>query len=159
MGDTPKPQTKKNKPEKRHYTPEEKKVVLACLEANGGNLSKTARECGVARSTLIEWRDHPTGDATPDPAEIDTLKKEIQGSFVDKIKQTRERLLDRIYEVSKTEQDLFKLSGAFKTVMEAASEEEVNSAIAARIKTAQTQAAQGTADPRSTGGTGLPTTN
>lgn len=40
---------------KRSYTPEERAACLAALAANGGNLAKTAQQCGVPRKTLAEW--------------------------------------------------------------------------------------------------------
>ena len=39
----------------RHHTDDERAACLACLAANGGNVAKTARECGVKRSTLQLW--------------------------------------------------------------------------------------------------------
>ena len=42
---------------KRSYTPAKKKKALKALEANGGNVSKTAKEQKVPRTSLIAWRD------------------------------------------------------------------------------------------------------
>ncbi len=39
----------------RRYTDEERAACLASLAANGGNVKKTARECGVPRQTLQRW--------------------------------------------------------------------------------------------------------
>ena len=40
---------------RRQYSDEEKAATLAALRANAGNVSKTARQCGVPRPTLIGW--------------------------------------------------------------------------------------------------------
>jgi len=46
---------------KRQYSDDERAAALAALDANGGNVNKTAREEKIPRVTLIEWRDgrHP----------------------------------------------------------------------------------------------------
>lgn len=40
-----------------HYTEEEKAAALAALDANGGNLLRTARELNIPESTLRQWRN------------------------------------------------------------------------------------------------------
>lgn len=42
---------------KRQYSDEDKAIALVALKANGGNLSKTARETGFPLSTIRNWRD------------------------------------------------------------------------------------------------------
>lgn len=54
------------------YSDEQRAAVLAALDANGGNLSKTARDTGVPKSTLIAWRDNVH---VPPPDELRTSKK------------------------------------------------------------------------------------
>jgi transposase-like protein len=39
----------------QHHSDEERAACLAALSANGGNIAKTARECGVSRQTLQRW--------------------------------------------------------------------------------------------------------
>ena len=130
-----------------HYTDEEKKVILAQLAANGYNYSRTAKETGVARSTLLLWEKNAP-DTTVDATEIDTLKKQLTESYLNKTKRAREVLLDRIIELAQSEKDLFKVSGAFKTVADAAASEEVNHAVASRIRghsaATESASAQGT---------------
>lgn len=41
------------------YSPEDKAAVMAVLAANGGNQKRTARDTGVALSTLRYWIAHP----------------------------------------------------------------------------------------------------
>jgi transposase-like protein len=40
---------------RRRYSDEERAACLAALQANAGNVAKTARECGVPRDTLRSW--------------------------------------------------------------------------------------------------------
>lgn len=42
---------------KRRYTPEDIATALALLEANDGNVFKTAKELGMPMSTLRLWRE------------------------------------------------------------------------------------------------------
>jgi transposase-like protein len=58
---------------RRHYSDEERAACLAALDANGGNLGRTARQVGVPESTLKGWRDAPDAAA---PAEVRARKKE-----------------------------------------------------------------------------------
>ena len=51
--------------QQRRYTPEEIAAALAILEANGGNVSRTARDMGVPRKTLASWAES-NGPAMPD---------------------------------------------------------------------------------------------
>ena len=112
------------------YTDEQRVAALACLEANAGNYDKTARETGIDKKTLRRWAATPLSNAPELPA----IKKQIADDFIDKLKRTRARLIDRIYTVSETEEDIYKLSGAFKTVMDAVGDEEVSQALATRIR-------------------------
>lgn len=52
---------------RRHYSDRERAEALAKLEANGGNLTRTARETGISRKALREWqRDQGTGEQKPE---------------------------------------------------------------------------------------------
>lgn len=42
---------------RRQYSDAEKAESLAALDANGGNVSKTARDLGLPRKTLAQWAD------------------------------------------------------------------------------------------------------
>lgn len=137
---------------RKAYTNEQREAALACLLANSGNYKKTEAQTGISRATLREWQKGEIAQSST----ISTLKKELQEDFLEKLKRTRSRLIDRIYTVAETEGDIFKLSGAFKTVMEAASDVEVNEALAERIRGAtEAQAAprpQGAGSAGSSGG-------
>lgn len=49
--------SKKPTKRKQQYSENEKSAVLAHLEANNGNSSKTARETGVLRQTIDRWKE------------------------------------------------------------------------------------------------------
>lgn len=40
---------------KRTYSDSDKATYLAALDANGGNISLTAKQTGVPRNTLSDW--------------------------------------------------------------------------------------------------------
>lgn len=59
---------------KRSYTDADKERARVALDANGGNLSRAARDADVPRATLHEWRDEWAAEAAeaaalPVPAE------------------------------------------------------------------------------------------
>jgi transposase-like protein len=54
------------------YSDEQRAAVLAALDANDGNLSKTARDTGVPISTIQTWRDNR---GTPPSNELRNAKK------------------------------------------------------------------------------------
>lgn len=72
----------------QRYSDEERAAGLAALEANGGNIRKTARETGIPKSTLIAWRD-----STPSPPDEirtqkrtelkDLIRSELDGIFAE----------------------------------------------------------------------------
>lgn len=45
------------KSQRRHYSDEARAAALAVLDANGGNLTRAAKDAGVPMSTLKHWRD------------------------------------------------------------------------------------------------------
>lgn len=115
----------------KHYSHEKRVIVLATLAANGGNITKTSRETGVSRPTLREWLANPTLQDLP---EVAARKEELTAAYADRIKSVRVGLLDRMATLAQTETDLFKVSGAFKIVSEAAAEQETQEALAAAIR-------------------------
>jgi hypothetical protein len=58
--------------QRRDYSDDERAEALAVLDANGGNLSRTAREVGVPRKTLAQW---VTGRAALRVADLRQRKK------------------------------------------------------------------------------------
>lgn len=66
----------------REYTDDEISSALVALEANGGNVSKTAREIGIPRMTIIGWRDGTMRSTNP----------AVTGTRQEKRKELAERL-------------------------------------------------------------------
>jgi transposase-like protein len=61
--------------EYRDYSDEDKATALAALKANGDNVERTARDCGIPPSTLRRWR------AEPDRAAPAKLREEKRGTL------------------------------------------------------------------------------
>lgn len=57
----------------RHYTNEERALILAALAANDGNISKTARQLGIPRRTLGTWLENNVVGAQ----KLATIKNEL----------------------------------------------------------------------------------
>ncbi len=103
------------------YTEEQRISAIAVLAANGGNISKTARQTGVSRMTLREWQ----ASGLDELPEVATIKKEFTSSYRDKLKRAREAGLDRMLELIPAEHDLHKVTGAVKVLSELNITEEV----------------------------------
>lgn len=73
----------------RHWVPEARAEVLAVLIANGGNVSKTARETGAPGATIRMWRDAPEKAA---PAEV---RERARKELADEVDEVRWLYLDR----------------------------------------------------------------
>jgi len=58
---------------RREWSDSEKATALAALDANGGNVSHTARQLGIPRMTLADWA---AGRVTDDVTELRQEKKE-----------------------------------------------------------------------------------
>ena len=96
------------------YTEQEKEAALTLLEANRGNLKKTARETGVSLPTLRDWR--AGGKVKPDPIKA----AELRTSFLEQIREVREAASKRMLELIPAETDLHKVAGALKIANDAA---------------------------------------
>ena len=152
---SPKPKPVQNREPRKVYSPMEIESALAAartiLHPDGAiNWTRASRHLKIAVNTLKKWDADPGSFGVSDDS-VTTIKKELQESYLDKAKRAREVLLDRMIAVAQSEKDLFKLSGAFKTVADATSDEEVNRALANRINAAQAQATAGTETPRIAG--------
>lgn len=80
---------------RRRYSDEERAAALAELEANGGNVTWTARELGVPESTLRRWRDDPNMAA---PAELRAQKKESLADMWEKVARQALAFLGRAFD-------------------------------------------------------------
>ena len=74
-------------------TEEARAAALAALIANGGNVKKTARDLGMNRSTLINWRD----DAR---AVSDTIAPDVKARYVRLWAAAQEQLVSRMSELA-----------------------------------------------------------
>jgi transposase-like protein len=74
---------------KRQYSDKGKAEILAVLDSNKGNVSLTARQTGVPRATLQEWRN---GRISSDVPEIRQIKKE---ELSDVFERVARQYLDR----------------------------------------------------------------
>jgi transposase-like protein len=63
---------------KKRYSDEDRAACLAALAANGGNVGKTARQCGVPETTLRQWAD---GSRHPEASQMSEPKK---GDYADR---------------------------------------------------------------------------
>lgn len=57
------------------YAERDRAAALAALEANGGNLSRTATQLGMSTSTLRRWRNHQADPAITGPIKNATEKE------------------------------------------------------------------------------------
>ncbi len=86
---------------RRSYDDDDKAATLAALRANGGNVAKTSRECGVPRPTLISWlkeqqRAAPVGQVSDPSDTLLTPKKEAVAERLPAAERLLAEKLDRI---------------------------------------------------------------
>ncbi len=86
---------------KRSYTIEEKASAIALLEANGGNLSKTAKQLGIPRTSLIAWRDGEGVGASVEEIR-QSQKREFTELVVKKEREILDILREEIYAAAET---------------------------------------------------------
>jgi truncated hemoglobin YjbI len=68
---------------KRSYSDKEKASALAALDANGGNVNRTARQIGIGESTLRQWAKNQ--HVAADVADIREQKKEELGDIFERL--------------------------------------------------------------------------
>src|SRR5262252_6413810 len=73
---------------KRRYSDQERAAALATLDANSGDVRRTARQVGVPEKTLAEWRD---GRHHPDVA---NLRGEKKAGLADRFEDVVHKILD-----------------------------------------------------------------
>ena len=73
---------------RRSYSDEQKALALAGLDANAGNVARTARQLGLPRKTLDQWAK---GRVPPGVANLRHQKKE---ALADRLEELAGRLLD-----------------------------------------------------------------
>ena len=73
----------------RQYTDEERAAALAALQANGGNLSLTARQVSVPRMTLATWaKEQPARQA------LTSTRQEKRACLADRLEELAHTLID-----------------------------------------------------------------
>lgn len=77
------------KPRRRRYTDADRASALAALDANEGNIRKTARDTGISASTITGWRDTRTLEGT----EVRAQKK---AELADKLEDVAHKLVDAL---------------------------------------------------------------
>ncbi len=75
---------------KRQYSDSEKAEYLAALDANGGNVAHTARQTGVPRVTLQQWRNGTVS------ADVPKLRQEKKEALSDRLEVIAHSLVDAI---------------------------------------------------------------
>ena len=74
---------------RRGYSDEEKAAALACLDANGGNVYRTAGQLGIPDSTLDGWaKERGTSPAVP------ALRERKKGTLAEKFAEFAHKALD-----------------------------------------------------------------
>ena len=77
---------------KRNYSDARKAEVLALLDANEGNVSKTARAVGIPGRTIIEWRNGRLAEG------VEEIREEKRAELADRLQEIAHTLVDAIPE-------------------------------------------------------------
>lgn len=73
------------------YSDVDKATALAVLDANGGNVKKTATDTGIPRTTIERWTK---GQAVnPD---VTDLRHEKKGELADRLREIAHKLIDSV---------------------------------------------------------------
>lgn len=74
---------------RRKYSDEDKATALAALDANGGNVKRTATELEIPRITLLGWADgrgvHPV---------VSELQQEKRGALAERLEEIAHKIVD-----------------------------------------------------------------
>ncbi len=87
---------------RRRYSDEERSDALVALQANGGNLKRTARELGVPLATLAGWS---YGHVHP---RVSDLRNEKSGPLADRLEELAHLLLSSMMRPEKLAAARFK---------------------------------------------------
>ncbi|HYH63586.1 MAG TPA: transposase [Urbifossiella sp.] len=75
---------------RRRYSDDERASALAALAANGGKVKPTAKQLGIAETTLRQWAE---GHRHPEAAQMSALKK---GPLADRLEEIAWQLADAL---------------------------------------------------------------
>jgi transposase-like protein len=77
--------------QRRVYTDADKARIKILLDANAGNIKRTARETGVAIATIRSWRDKWEKEGLP--AAVAEVLPAVQAEIAENINRVRDKLL------------------------------------------------------------------
>jgi transposase-like protein len=103
---------------KRTYAPAEKERARVALDVHGGNLSAAAREAGVPRATLQEWRDEWEAAALVPvpveylPAAAEYIRQDEKGKVIEAAWKAARVAFERIPELIPDAKDVQKVATA-----------------------------------------------
>lgn len=78
------------------YSDKEKAAVYIGLQANEGNVARTARETGIPKQTVRDWKQKWENDGPPEFSE--EMLQETATAFVERAEQVRDKLLVKFEE-------------------------------------------------------------
>lgn len=81
---------------RRVYTETDQAFIAVCLQANAGNIRKTARETGVPVSTVRDFRDKWEAEGYPEPVEGELPA--VRRTFIEDAKEVRQLMIERLRE-------------------------------------------------------------
>lgn len=125
----------------KSYTKDEKIAMLLQLRANNGKLSKTERETGVSRQTLMKWRDeyNKSADqliAVGDNLEISLLAanleeryKESKEHFMKATEVVKLLALQKIFDLLQGETNLKYVNDTLKILQEITMTNEISNKV------------------------------
>lgn len=75
---------------RQKYSDRDKATALAALDANNGNVYKTAKQLGISRSTLQEWARGRVNKDVPE------LRQEEKKNLADRLEEVAHQILDEL---------------------------------------------------------------
>lgn len=81
---------------RRVYTEKDQAFIAVTLQANAGNIRKSARETGVPISTIRDFRDRWEVEGYPEPLEGELPA--VRRTFIEDAKEVRQMMIERLRE-------------------------------------------------------------
>lgn len=75
---------------RRQFSDNDKAAALAALDANGGNVLKTAKQINVPRSTLQEWANGRVNHDVPE------LRQQAKKALAERLEEIAHQLIDAV---------------------------------------------------------------
>lgn len=89
-------------------------AMILADAADMGDMAACAKY-GISRRTLVNYRGRATGDAQV-AQKCAAVKSELVATWIERAKQTRLKLLERVEALAGTSDDLHAVTGAYKIV-------------------------------------------